>query len=195
MKISTNLYQLITTTLILTSMIGVITHNTSEANELTINNARCMGFREQEEYIVTTKTAPLNLRTGASTNTKVITKIPTGSIITKISDFNNEWAKTVYTTPQGIEYIGYAFYGSGYTKKANFEKFDFGTITANRVIFRDAGNKNSNKLGYFYVGDQVQVVENANSNGYYKVVITKTTDKNIKTNFGYVYKDYFKKSI
>lgn len=194
MKLSKKFTQIITMSLIITSVGSINAFNTSKASEIN-TNARCMDFKEQEEYVVTTGTSNLNLRAAANKNSKVIAKIPSGSIITKISDFTNNWAKTVYVTPQGKEYIGYSFYGSGYAKKANFENFEFGSITANRVIFRDAGNKNSKKLGYLSSGDQVQVVNKANSNGYYKVVVTKATDKNIKINFGYVHKDYFKKEM
>lgn len=193
MNLTKKISKLIFATIILTNIGSVRTLSTSNASELNITDSRCMGTLEQEQYIVTTGKLPLNLRTGPSTKSNVIAKIPAGSVITKISDFTNEWAKTVYRTPQGKEYIGYSFYGSGYAKKANFKKSEFGTITANRVIFRDSGSKTSKKLGYFYIGDQVDVVENVNSNGYYKVVITKATDKSIVSNIGYVHNDYFQK--
>lgn len=188
MKLNNKISKIILTTILLTS-IGTISSNiTLNANEL-VKSGRCIDT--EEEYIVTTKTSPLNLRVGPNTKSKVITKIPTNSVITKISDFNNEWAKTVYTTPQGKEFIGYAFYGSGYTQKANFESFNYGTITSNRVIFRNEGNKNSKKCGYFYKGDRVYVLGNPNKNGYYKVWVLESNNS-IKTNYGYVHKDYFK---
>lgn len=205
MKLNKNISQVIVSTLLLTSLGGLGLSNVSRANEIKPEQvktnleynlkgaARCEQLREQD-YIVKSKNY-LNLRKTPSKNGTLLVKIPSGSVITKISALKNNWAKTVYVTPQGVEYIGYAYYGPNYTSVANFKKHEFGMITSNNVNFRKGGSATSTKLGSFKKGDTVEVLSKANSKGFYKVRVYKISDKKVKLNIGYVHKKYFKKEV
>ena len=64
-------------------------------------------------------------------------------------------------------------------------------ITAYRVVFRKDGHIMSSKLGYFYKGNTVEILEEANKHDYYKVRVINTNG-DYKNNIGYVHKNYVK---
>ena len=162
------------------------------AQEINQNSNLAMTFtceKEQVDYTISTKGSNVNLRSGPGINHSIIAKIPNNSVLTKISDFSNgRWAKTVFVASGGREYIGYILYDESYTKPAPKTNSTIGDITGNRVVFRKGDSILSGKLGYFYKGNTVEVLELARNN-YYKIRVVNTNNQ-FKDNIGYVYKDY-----
>lgn len=183
--------------MIVTSLLILLgTSNTIHAKEnVSANNVQCnQGIQvnsseEQVEFKIKTSGSNVNLRSGPGTNYPIIAKIPNNSTITKISDFSNgEWAKTVFVGEGGKEYIGYIKYDPKYTEKVPQVNKTLAEITGNRVIFRSKDSKSSNKLGYFYKGNVVEIIEKAKNN-YYKIKVVNTNG-DYKNNIGYVHGDY-----
>lgn len=183
--------------IIVTSLlILLVTSNTTRAKEvIATNNVKCDQRvqvncgEEQVEFKIKTSGSNVNLRSGPGTNHSIIAKIPNNSIVTKISDFSNgDWAKTVFVGKGGKEYIGYIKYDSKYTVKAPQVDKTLADITGNRVVFRDKDSKTSGKLGYFYKGNTVEIIEKAKNN-YYKIKVVNTNG-DYKDNIGYVHGDY-----
>lgn len=169
-------------------LLGVLLIDTVEASNGHIQTM--CSQQEQVEYKIQTKGSNVNLRKGPGTNNGVLVKIPNGSTVVKISDYQNgKWAKTVYTSNNGKEYIGYMLYDEEYVKEECISNRKVGYITGDRVIFRASGSKNSQKYGYFYKGNVVEIMEEANNNGYLKIRVVNT-DGRYPYAIGYVYKDY-----
>lgn len=169
-------------------MLGLTMLNVAEASNSQVETM-CIQ-QEQMEYKIQTKGSNVNLRTGPGTNYSVMSRIPNGSKVVKISDYQNgKWAKTVYTTNKGNEYIGYILYDESYVKEICEEDAKIGTITGDRVIFRAEGNIFSKRYGYFYKGNTVEVLEGANGNGYLKIRVVNTNGR-YPYAIGYVHKDY-----
>lgn len=176
--------------LIISTALLIGSLNTSFAQVQPNTNSAYL-INEQTDYKISTSGSNVNLRSGPGTNYSIIAKIPNNSVITKISDYSNgKWAKTVFTGDKGKEYIGYILYDNNYIKEyTNLNSF--GEITANRVVFRKDGHIMSSKLGYFYKGNTVEILEEANKNDYYKVRVINTNG-DYKNNIGYVHKNYVK---
>ncbi len=172
------------------ALIGLIgAPTTLYANEVSYSAVVSRTNQEQVDYKIKTSGSNVNLRKGPGTNHSVVTKIPNNSIVTKISDFSNgKWAKTVFVGKGGKEYIGYILYDAKYTSIAPESNTKLGQITGNRVIFRNGDSRSSGKLGYFYKGDTVEILEKA-KNGYCKIKVVNTHNK-YKNNIGYVHTDY-----
>lgn len=169
-------------------LLSFLITNTAEASNSQIE-AMC-SQQEQVEYKIQTKGSNVNLRKGPGTNNGVIVKIPNGSKVVKISDYQNgKWAKTVYTSNSGKEYIGYILYDEEYVKEMCISDSKVGIITGDRVVFRSHGSRFSKKYGYYYKGNTVEIIEEANENGYLKVRVVNT-DGRYSHAVGYVHKDY-----
>lgn len=179
--------------LIISTALLIGSLNTSFAQVQPNTNSAYL-INEQTDYKISTGGSNVNLRSGPGTNYSIIAKIPNNSVITKISDYSNgKWAKTVFVGNKGREYIGYILYDENYVKEYTSIPNSFGEITANRVIFRKEGHKWSSKLGYFYKGNTVEILENANKDNYIKIRVINTNG-DYKDNVGYVHKDYVKKT-
>lgn len=168
--------------------VGILITSTTEASASQIETL-CIQ-QEQVEYEIKTKGSNVNLRKGPGINNGVIVKIPNGSKVVKISDYQNgKWAKTVYTNDKGKEYIGYILYDEEYVKEKCTIDSKLGLITGDRVVFRAGGSITARKYGYFYKGNIVEILEEANVNGYLKVRVVNT-DCRYPYAIGYVHADY-----
>lgn len=125
-----------------------------------------------------TTTTEVNFRTGAGTDSSVISTLPNGAKVVVMGETNG-WYKIVYNGTEGYvsgDYVSFAKQLSG--------SFGTGTVSATSVRFRDGASLDAGVIGSLDTGAAVKVI--GVNGGWYQVEYNGRT--------GYISSDYVKLS-